>query len=85
MAEKPTEAQRRVLSELVEGQAIYTAWGAKGTAWFGKTLRSVNWNTLEACRVRGWVAGTPELEVSGATYRITDAGRAALNPGADHG
>lgn len=80
---KLTTPQRAMLQELAEGRAIFTVSGPRPVAFFGGTMRTANWNTLEACRVRGWIAAAYE-EVSGPTYRITDAGRAALQGGGDH-
>ena len=85
---RPTPAQLRILRRLCEpGAYLHVTYGWATSAYVskddGRYYHSVKWSTLHALTAhpRGWLQadvnpGTTRANT--ATYRITDAGRAAV-------
>lgn len=81
---KLTEAQRRVLERMAQGDEVWTVTGRNPSTFWHSNLadRSPSFATLHAL----WKAKAVDDHGKGVTgnkYRITDAGRAALTGGTE--
>jgi hypothetical protein len=80
--ERLSEAQRRVLSRMANGEEVWTTGGGNSHAFWHNNLRdrAPSSATLFVLQKNGWIANYYE-PLSGKKYRITPAGRAALSTG----
>ena len=77
---RPSTAQAKVLDRLTDGTTIKTMAGLSWTGWYSNSREIGEWisfNTFHALRARGWIE-TIIHDWRGDTYRISEAGRKAL-------
>lgn len=92
MATKLNERQLGVLKQMAEGQRLEYCQGTRGGGWYWLVDRTkprspttkVLGGTVEALRKRGLIKALPYVMGSFETvYRLTDAGRKAVEEVAD--
>lgn len=78
-AGKLTGTQRAVLAKLAtEGEFIHMLCGIGAHAFWHGDASTVRTSTVEALRLRGLIASTRSSALGSLEYRITPAGRAAV-------
>ena len=76
---KLSEVQRRTLARMAEGHEVWTISGRSASSFWHKAMteRAPSFATLHVLWKNGLVRS--ERDATGSIYRITDAGRAALD------
>ena len=76
---KLTEAQRRILERMAAGDEVWTVYGRRPRAFWSRAMndRAPGFPTLHALAKAGLIENVDRM-LGGAKYRITPAGRRAL-------